>query len=121
MSAKELHPLRGRRVGFLAGLSYPLRGARFVYVQHPRLRLFWLPPVLLTAGALLATTWLAIALHDDAVSWLWPEPTGEGFTALAARGMHRALEWLVAIALIALGIVTVALGTMPEPPQTPPA
>lgn len=109
MSAPGLHAGGKRRIGALGGLGYALRGARFVYTQHPRLARWWLPPVVLTFCALIASTWLALDLRDDVVGWLWTEPSGDGAGAVAARGLHGALEWLAALLLIAVGVVAVAL------------
>jgi CysZ protein len=102
---------RRRSIGFLAGLGYALRGARFVYVQHPRLSRLWLPPVVITAIALVATSCLAFALRDDVVGWLWAEPSGSGAGALAARGLHTALELLAALVMALAGVVFVALAS----------
>jgi CysZ protein len=100
-----------RSIGFLAGVGYALRGARFVYVQHPRLSRLWLPPVVITAIALIATTWAAFAWRDDVVGWLWPEPGGSGAGAIAARGLHTALELLAAVLMALTGVVVVALAS----------
>jgi CysZ protein len=93
----------------LGGVGYALRGARFVYVQHPRLARLWLPPVVITAIALLTMTWLAIDMRDELVGLLWTEPEGEGVGAAAARGLHTALEVLAALVLLVVGVVAVAL------------
>lgn len=98
-----------RRIGLLAGVGYVFRGARFVYLQHPRLAKLWLPPVLITAIALVTATWFAFDLRDDLVALLWSEPQGEGIGASAARGLHAVLEFLAALLLIAIGAVVVAL------------
>ena len=109
MNASGLHPRATPRIGFFAGVGYALRGARFVYVQHPRLARLWLPPVLITAIALLLMTWLAIDLRDDLVGLLWSPPEGEGVGSTAARGLHTLLELLAALLLIVVGVVAVAL------------
>jgi CysZ protein len=104
-------PTSRRSIGFVAGLGYALRGARFVYVQHPRLSRLWLPPVVITAIALLATTWAAFALRDDVVDWIWTEPAGGGAGAIAARGLHTALELFAALLMALAGVVLVALAS----------
>ena len=109
MNASGLHPRATPRIGFLAGVGYALRGARFVYLQHPHLARLWLPPVLITALALVGMTWLAIDLRDDLVGMLWAPPAGEGVGASAARGLHALLEVLAALLLMVVGVVAVAL------------
>lgn len=109
MSASGLHERAARSIGLLAGVGYAFRGARFVYFQHPRLARLWLPPVLITALALITTSYFAIDLHDDLVALLWSEPQGDGIGASAARGLHTLLELIAALVLLALGLVVVAL------------
>jgi CysZ protein len=82
-----------------------------VYVQHPRLARLWLPPVLITAVALVAMTWLALDIRDDAVGLLWTAPQGDGVGAAVARGAHWFLELLAALLLLAVGVVVVALAS----------
>lgn len=100
-----------QRFGFFAGLRYPWRGARFVYVQHPELKRYWLPPVLITLVLLVALGWLAIDLHTAATEWLWAEPTGDDWLGSALRFVHGVFEWLVALALIGFAAVAVALAS----------
>jgi CysZ protein len=109
MNASGLHPRTTRRIGFFSGIAYALRGARFVYFQHPRLAKWWLPPVAITAVALFAAAWLAIDLRDDLVGLLWTAPEGDGAGAVAARGLHTLLEVLAALLLMVVGLVAVAL------------
>lgn len=100
-----------RKIGLLGGLGYPLRGARFVYVEHPRLAKFWLPPIVLTAAALIAVGWVALSYRADVLQSVWVEPTGDGWLAMGARWLHSFVEWMVALFLIAVGAVAVALST----------
>jgi CysZ protein len=97
--------------GFLAGLGYPLRGARFVYVEHRGLAKFWLPPIALSLLAFAAVIWLALAVHGRFAEELWATPVGEGWFEVAQQVLHRLLSWLIAIALISAGALCVALGT----------
>jgi uncharacterized protein involved in cysteine biosynthesis len=100
---------RARRVGFLRGVGYAWRGGRFVYIEHRELARFWLPPVLITTALLITAGWVALDVHDAVTEWLWATPAGDGFWAGAQRVAHRALMWLVAIALLAAAAVVVAL------------
>lgn len=100
-----------RSPGFFASLVYPLRGARFVYVQHRGLVRFWLPPIVLSALALAAVIWLAIATHDRVAASLWAVPAGDAWFDQVKQLLQRILSWLVALALVAAGALAVALST----------
>jgi CysZ protein len=98
-----------QRVGFFAGLRYPFRGARFVFVEHPRLARFWIPPVLITAAAVVAVALLAVDWRGELLDAIWSSPTGEGWLATVARYLHSALGWVLAIAIFLIGVIAVAL------------
>jgi CysZ protein len=95
-------------IGFVRGLSYALRGMRFVYFQHTELARYWVFPILITGGALAAVFYGAGSYYDDlgGAAWAllpesWIEATGW------VGGLLSALRWL--IDLIA-GIVITLLG-----------
>jgi CysZ protein len=101
-------------IGFAKGLSYGLRGMRFVYFQHPGLARFWIFPILITGVALVSVFYGAGSLYDDlgALVWdlfpdSWDDATG------AAGGIVKALRWLIellaGIAITLLGLVLVFL------------
>lgn len=89
---------RGLDAGFVGGLLYPLRGARFVYVQHSGLARFWAPPLAIVAILLGLATWLAIAHHASLFEVLWASPAGDGWLDQALRGLH----WLASLIFGAL-------------------
>jgi len=95
-------------IGFARGLSYALRGMRFVYVQHPKLARYWVFPILITGLALAAVFYGAGSYYDDlggAVWSLFPESWNDA--AGWVGGLVSALRWL--IELIA-GILITLLG-----------
>lgn len=96
-----------RKLGFFGGLGYPLRGARFVYREHPELARFWLPPIALTALALLCVFWFGAAEHAAIAAAIWRAPEAEGLLAF----LHRVFEWLVLFAIAGVGLFVVALCT----------
>jgi CysZ protein len=102
-------PKQGRPRGVFAGLRYPWRGARFVYFEHKGLMRFWLPPVLITCALLIAAVYGALSLHAGVSEALWSTPGGSGFAASLQRFAHGLFEWLVALVLLAVGVVAVAL------------
>lgn len=101
-------------VGFVRGLSYALRGMRFVYVQHPKLARYWLFPVLITGLALLAVFYGAGSYNEDVGAALWslfPESWNEATGWLG--GLLSALRWVIeliaALLIVLLGLVLVLL------------
>ena len=95
-------------VGFLRGLSYALRGMRFVYFKHPKLARYWLFPVLITGVALFAVFYGAGSYNEDIGGALWslfPESWNEASGWVG--GLLSALRWI--IELIA-GILFALLG-----------
>lgn len=100
-----------RPPGFVSALQYPLRGARFVYVQHRGLARYWVPPIVLSALALGAVVWLALATHDRVAASLWAVPAGDAWFDHVKQWLHSVLSWLIALALVAAGAMAVALST----------
>jgi CysZ protein len=83
-------------VGFARGLSYALRGMRFVYFQHPKLARYWVFPILITGLALIAVFFGAGSYYDDFGGALWslfPESWNE-ITGWVG-GLLSALRWLI--------------------------
>jgi CysZ protein len=100
---------RRRSKGFFAGLAYPIRGARLVYLEQRRLARFWLPPIGLTAAAFGLVFWFALSVHSALAERLWATPLGEGFFHAVQQSLHRLLGWLIALGLIGLGGLLVLL------------
>jgi len=101
-------------IGFMRGLSYALRGGRFVYFQHPKLARYWAFPILITGAALVATFYGAGTLYDDvggAVWSLFPESWSKATGALG--WLVSALQWLVelisGLLITLLGLVLVVV------------
>jgi len=101
-------------VGFARGLSYALRGMRFVYFQHPKLARYWLFPVLITGFALVAVFYGAGSYNEDVGGALWalfPESWND--TTGWIGGLLSALRWIIeliaAVLITLLGLVLVLL------------
>src|SRR5690242_14688015 len=99
MATVDLAELRGIPA-FLAGVRYPFRGARFVYLQHPGLVRYWIFPILITLGALVAVSTVVFLQHDAWVEAIWASPAGDGFWDSVLRGLHAVVEVLVAVVLL---------------------
>ena len=101
-------------LGFVRGLSYTIRGMRFVYLQHPRLARYWLFPILITTAALASVFYGAGTLYDDLSGLVWnvvPESWNEATGVLG--GLVAVLKWflevIAAILITLLGLVLVLL------------
>jgi len=101
-------------IGFARGLSYVLRGMRFVYFKHPKLARYWLFPVLITALALAGVFYGAGSYSEDVGAALWslfPESWND--VAGWVGGLLSALRWLIeliaGILMTLLGLVAVLL------------
>jgi CysZ protein len=97
--------------GFFNALTYPMRGARFVYVEQRHLAKYWVPPIILSALALVAVVWWALAAHDRVAAALWTAPAGDAWFDQLKHVLSQVLSILVALALIAAGALVVALST----------
>ncbi|HEX5656386.1 MAG TPA: EI24 domain-containing protein [Polyangiales bacterium] len=97
---------------FFRGLLYPLRGL-VILRRHPGMVRYWLPPIVLTTLALLASIVLATRYYDDALALIWKQPvSGQWHEALLV-----ALYWVVRVLTFVLGIgiamlVTVVLANL---------
>lgn len=91
--------------GFFRGLSYPLRGARFVYVEHRGLARYWIVPVLLTTAALAGAVYAAIAFGPQWADALWTRPQQTGFWGELLGGVHAAYKFLLTVLLAGLGML----------------
>ena len=101
--------MRTGDVGYWRGLSYPFRGARFVFVSHPGLARFWLPPIILTLLALLAAAIWAVGIRKRALALLWSVPEAHDWLGRMLGWLHGAAEILVGLLAFLVGAVLVLL------------
>lgn len=97
---------------FFRGLLYPLRGL-VILRRHPGMARFWLPPILLTSAALIASIVLATRYYDDALNLIWAQPGTEDWQ----HSLLLALYWVVRVLTFVVGIglamlVTVVLANL---------
>lgn len=86
------------------GLAYPARG--FVILRrYPGLARYWLPPIVLTFLALVASVALAFAYHDDVLALLWRAPAQDGVTG----ALLCAAYWLARVFSLLLGITVLVV------------
>ncbi len=91
--------------GFFRGLRYPLRGLRFVYVEHRGLARFWIWPILLTFLCMAGSVYGALGAHDAIMDAIWETPTGDGWGDVALRYLHDFVEFLLTIIVMAAGLL----------------
>lgn len=97
---------------FVRGLLYPLRGLSILR-RHPGLVRFWLPPILLTGAALIASLVFAVRYHDDALNLVWRAPHGDGFSETVLSLLHGALRVLALFVGVGLAmLVSVVLANL---------
>jgi CysZ protein len=89
---------------FLRGVLYPLRGLAILR-RHPGLSRYWLPPLVLTMIALIASIVLAFRYHDDAVQLVWQAPLGQAWSEQILKGLHWLLRLLALVVGIGLGML----------------
>ncbi len=94
---------------FLRGLSYPLRGYAILR-RHPGLSRYWLPPIALTALALVASIVLAVRFHDDLVELVWHAPDAHGWAGALLAALHFLLRAAVLLLGFALGLLACIAG-----------
>ena len=101
-------------IGFVRGLSYVIRGMRFVYLQHPGLARYWVFPIVITGAALALVFYGAGTLHDDLTSLVWglfPESWNDatGFVGGLLSAFRWSLELISGLLITLLGLVLVLL------------
>ncbi|MGB8332698.1 MAG: EI24 domain-containing protein [Polyangiales bacterium] len=99
-------------IGFARGLSYVLRGMRFVYVQHLQLARYWIFPIVITGMALVAVLYGAGKYYDHLAAAIWslfPETWNQATGWVA--GLLSLVRWFIDLLagslIIALGLVFV--------------
>jgi CysZ protein len=97
---------------FFRGLLYPLRGL-VILRRHPGMARYWLPPILLTTLALIASIMLASRYYDDALALIWAKPGDQDWQDSLLLGLY----WVVRVLTFGVGIglamlVTVVLANL---------
>ncbi|MFW2388651.1 MAG: EI24 domain-containing protein [Polyangiales bacterium] len=101
-------------IGFARGISYALRGMRFVYFQHPKLARYWIFPVLITGCALVAVFYGAGSYNEDVGAAVWslfPESWNDvsGWVGGLLSALRWVIEVIAGILITLLGLVLVLI------------
>jgi CysZ protein len=97
-------------MGFFRGLGYPLRGLGILR-RHPGLARYWVPPIVLTFAALVASLWLSIAYSDDVTALIWspaPRDGATGWLIEVAHGLLQALSFVLGLVLLVVVCILVS-------------
>lgn len=98
-------------LGFFRGLALPFRGARLVYLEHLDLARYWVFPIAITLGVLIAS--VAGVLHEARAitAWIWPSSAGasSGDWGWLLDLAHGALALLVDVVLVVLALLATLL------------
>jgi CysZ protein len=94
------------KVGPLAAFTYPFRGARLVYREHPELARYWAPPIVLAAIAMFGAAWLVLEHRDALIQALWPAThAGDGWLDALLRGTRSFASFVVTLLALGIGFV----------------
>jgi CysZ protein len=97
---------RVAKVSPLAAFTYPFRGARLVYREHPELARYWVPPIVLAAIAMTCAAWLVLEHRDGLFQMMWPAThAGEGWLDALLRGARSFVRFIVTLLAIGIGFV----------------
>jgi CysZ protein len=94
------------------GLVYPLRGFA-ILSRNPGLAVYWLPPIVITFAALVASVLLTIAYSDDLTNLIWrpaAQAGATGFLVGVAHGVLHVFSFVLGLGLLV--VVCVALSTL---------
>lgn len=98
-------------VGYWTGFSYPFKGLKFVYVEHPGLVRYWIFPILITLVAFCGAGWASWHYSDALVDSFWATPVGDGWLDAVLRFFHSALAFVFSILLWGLSTMVLVLLT----------
>jgi CysZ protein len=97
---------------FVRGLVYPARGLAILR-RHGGLSRYWLPPIVLTLLALIASLILSVRYHDDLVNLVWGMPVGDDWLSRLLEALHYVLQSVALVTAFALSLVAcVALASV---------
>lgn len=116
-------------VGYWRGLSYPFKGAKFVFFEHPGLARYWIFPIIITALLLAFSFALGWHVHEPIADAIWTDPTEHvlmqkdlpdsgkdkpalkhieadfGWLAETGHWVHSAFEVLILLLIWGLGVI----------------
>ena len=97
---------------FVKGLLYPLRGLEIMR-RHGGLRRYWVPPIVLTGIALIASVVLSARFSDDLLALIWQAPVGDSFWTRTLAALHGVAQVVVVVLGFAVGlVVTIGLASV---------
>lgn len=97
--------------GFMRGLTYPLRGMKYVFIEHPKLARFWIAPIAIVVSLLVGLVTLVARNHEVWLAKLWSPPSGEGAWNSVLSWTYRALDTGFVVVAVLVGSVIVVLAS----------
>jgi CysZ protein len=138
VAAKAVELPTASVVGYWRGLTYPFKGAKLVFFEHPKLVRFWIVPILITLVLLSLSFVGGWASHEAVTDGIWRDPTEQtlapklslsgplskekprdkrvappssDWTDASAHYLHSTLEVVILLLLWASGLIAVVLLT----------
>lgn len=130
---------RAVAVGYWRGLTFPFKGAKFVFLDHPKLVRFWIFPILITALLLAITAWVGWVSHEAVTNAIWTDPAAQvetlhkdpladddkpkperekhledeswGWLTATGHWVHSAFSILILLLIWSIGVLTAVLLT----------
>ncbi len=96
-------------VGFWKGFTFPFKGMRFVYFQHPGTSRIWILPIFVTLICCCGGTTSAWEYSGSLLEYVWETPTDDSVAAGISRIGHVIVEYILKVIFTALAIVIVTL------------
>lgn len=66
-------------VGYGKGLTYPFKGMKFVFFEHPGLIRYWIFPILITGVFIASVMWGGWVSYEGVTNAIWEDPTAETY------------------------------------------
>lgn len=92
-------------LGFWTGFTYPFRGMKVVFFEHPGLVRYWAFPILITVLVFCLGSWATWTYGGELLDSWWQAPTEDGWLAGVTRFFHAIASFVLSLALWAASLV----------------
>ncbi len=92
-------------LGFWTGFTYPFRGMKLVFLEHPGLARYWAFPILITLVVFCLGSWVTWTHGGELLESWWPTPTDDAWYSGVARFFHSIAAFLFSFVLWAVSTV----------------
>lgn len=98
-------------LGFWTGFTYPFRGMKLVFLEHPGLARYWAFPILITLVVFCLGSWVTWTHGGELLEAWWPTPTDDAWYSGVVRFFHSIAAFLFSFVLWAVSTVVLMLLT----------